>query len=57
MRVEGLQAEHRRPTAARLSPRKAVDFAPAGEAAARSLFLAGPDGYRIEVIRGGGRFG
>jgi lactoylglutathione lyase len=54
--VDDVDAEHARMTAAGLSPRKLVDFAPAGEVIARFFFIADPDGYQIEVLKRGGRF-
>jgi len=54
--VENVDAEHARLTAAGLSPRKLVDFAPAGEVIARFFFIADPDGYEIEVLQRGGRY-
>ena len=55
--VDDLDAEHGRMTAAGLGPRKVVDFKNAGERVARFFFVADPDGYQIEVIEKGGRFG
>lgn len=54
--VEDLDAEHARFEAEGLSPRKLVEFAPAGERIARFFFVADPDGYQIEVLERGGRF-
>ena len=54
--VDDVDAEHARLTAAGLSPRKLVDFAPAGEVIARFFFIADPDGYQIEVLKRGGRY-
>lgn len=54
--VDDLSAEHARLDAAGLSPRKLVDFAPAGQLIARFFFIADPDGYQIEVLQRGGRF-
>lgn len=54
--VPDAAAEHARFTAEGLSPRKLVDFAPAGEIIARFFFVADPDGYQIEVLERGGRF-
>jgi len=54
--VDDLDAEHKRLTDAGLSPRKLVDFAPAGEVIARFFFIADPDGYQIEVLKRGGRY-
>ena len=55
--VDDLDAEHARMTAAGLAPRKLVDFQNGGERVARFFFVADPDGYQIEVIEKGGRFG
>ncbi|TCP62188.1 lactoylglutathione lyase [Rhodovulum bhavnagarense] len=55
--VDDLAAEHARFEAEGLAPRKIVDFAPAGQRVARFFFVADPDGYQIEVIERGGRFG
>ena len=54
--VADVAAEHARLTEAGLSPRKIVDFAPAGSVIARFFFIADPDGYQIEVLERGGRY-
>ena len=54
--VEDLDAEHARFEAEGLSPRKLVEFAPAGEIVARFFFVQDPDGYEIEVLERGGRY-
>lgn len=54
--VADVNAEHARLTDAGLTPRKLVDFAPAGEVIARFFFIADPDGYQIEVLQRGGRY-
>lgn len=54
--VDSADAEHARMTSAGLSPRKLVDFAPAGSVIARFFFIADPDGYQIEVLQRGGRY-
>ncbi|SPH24238.1 Lactoylglutathione lyase [Defluviimonas aquaemixtae] len=54
--VEDLDAEHARFEAEGLSPRKLVEFAPAGKRIARFFFVADPDGYQVEVLERGGRF-
>lgn len=54
--VSDVDAEHARLTAAGLSPRKLVDFAPSGTTIARFFFIADPDGYQIEVLQRGGRY-
>jgi lactoylglutathione lyase len=55
--VEDVDAEHARLTEAGLAPRKLVDFEHEGATLARFFFIADPDGYQIEVIQRGGRFG
>jgi lactoylglutathione lyase len=54
--VADAAAEHARLSAAGLSPRKIVDFAPGGTVIARFFFIADPDGYQIEVLERGGRY-
>ena len=54
--VDDLDAEHARLEAEGLSPRKLVEFAPAGELVGRFFFVADPDGYQIEVLARAGRF-
>ena len=54
--VDDLDAEHARMSAAGLSPRKLVDFAPGGEVIARFFFVQDPDGYEIEVLQRHGRY-
>ncbi len=54
--VERIAALETRLTEAGLSPRKIVDFAPAGPVIARFFFIADPDGYQIEVLERGGRY-
>lgn len=54
--VEDVDAEHKRLGDLGLSPRKLVDFAPAGEVIARFFFIQDPDGYEIEVLQRGGRY-
>jgi lactoylglutathione lyase len=54
--VADVAAEHARMTEAGLSPRKIVDFAPAGTVIARFFFIADPDGYQIDVLERGGRY-
>lgn len=54
--VADLDAEHARFEADGLTPRKLVEFAPAGERVARFFFVADPDGYQIEVLERSGRF-
>ncbi|MAQ47202.1 lactoylglutathione lyase [Roseovarius sp. 22II1-1F6A] len=56
--VDDADALHARLTEAGYAPRKLVDFAPdGGPLVARFFFVADPDGYQIEVIQRGGRFG
>lgn len=54
--VEDVDAEHKRLGDLGLSPRKLVDFAPAGEVIARFFFSQDPDGYELEVLQRGGRY-
>jgi lactoylglutathione lyase len=54
--VPDVASEHARLTQAGLTPRKIVDFAPAGTVIARFFFIADPDGYQIEVLQRGGRY-
>lgn len=54
--VPDLAAEHARMSAAGLSPRKLVDFAPGGTVIAQFFFIADPDGYQIEVLQSAGRY-
>lgn len=54
--VADVAAEHARLTALGLSPRKLVDFAPAGEVIARFFFITDPDGYEIEVLQRAGDY-
>jgi lactoylglutathione lyase len=54
--VDDVDATHARLTEAGLTPRKLVDFAPAGTVIARFFFIADPDGYQIEVLQRGGRY-
>ena len=54
--VADLDAEHARFEAEGLSPRKLVEFAPAGKLVGRFFFVADPDGYQIEVLERSGRF-
>jgi lactoylglutathione lyase len=55
--VDDVDAEHGRLTAAGLAPRKLVDFRNGDVLVGRFFFIADPDGYQIEVIQKGGRFG
>src|SRR5690606_27107137 len=55
--VGDLEAEHARMADAGFAPRKLVDFMNNGEQVARFFFVAAPDGYQIEVMQKGGRFG
>lgn len=55
--VDDVDAEHARFTEAGLNPRKLVDFQHDGATLARFFFVADPDGYQIEVIQKGGRYG
>ena len=55
--VDDVDAEHARLTELGYGPRKVVDFKNGETHIARFFFIADPDGYQIEVIQQGGRFG
>lgn len=55
--VDDLDAEHARFTEEGLNPRPLKDFMNKDVFVARFFFVADPDGYQIEVIQKGGRFG
>jgi lactoylglutathione lyase len=55
--VDDADAEHARVTAAGLPATKLTDFQHQGRTLARFFFMTDPDGYKIEVIKKGGRFG
>lgn len=55
--VEDLEAEHARLAGLGMAPRDVVEMQHAGKPLARIFFVADPDGYAIEVIERGGRFG
>ena len=55
--VDDVDAEHARLTELGYGPRKLVDFSNGGVPVARFFFIADPDGYQIEVIQKGHRFG
>jgi lactoylglutathione lyase len=55
--VDNLEAEHARFEREKLSPGPVRDFKHDGRTLARFFFVADPDGYKIEVIEKGGRFG
>lgn len=55
--VDDLDAEHARIKSAGLAPRDIVSFNHDGALLAKFFFIADPDGYQIEVIQKGGRFG
>ena len=55
--VDNLDAEHTRFEREKLSPGPLRDFKHAGATLARFFFVSDPDGYKIEVIQKGGRFG
>ena len=55
--VDDVNAEHARLTKAGMPATKLTDFKHAGSVLARFFFLTDPDGYKIEVIQKGGRFG
>ncbi|MBR1019246.1 VOC family protein [Bradyrhizobium viridifuturi] len=55
--VDDVDAEHERFTRGTLSPGPLRDFKHEGATLARFFFVSDPDGYKIEVIQKGGRFG
>ena len=55
--VDDVDAEHARVTEAGLPATPLRDFQHQGRTLARFFFMTDPDGYKIEVIRKGGRFG
>ncbi len=55
--VDDLAAEHARVTTAGLAPTPQRALDRGGRPFARFFFLQDPDGYRIEVLQRGGRFG
>jgi len=55
--VDDLDAEHARFEREKLSPGPLRDFKHDGATLARFFFVSDPDGYKIEVIEKGGRFG
>jgi len=55
--VEDLDAEHARFEREKLAPGPLRDFKHDGRTLARFFFVSDPDGYKIEVIQRGGRFG
>jgi lactoylglutathione lyase len=55
--VDDVEAEHARFGEERLSPGPLRDFKHDGATLARFFFVTDPDGYKIEVIQKGGRFG
>ena len=55
--VASVDAEHERMSKAGLSPGGVKDFKHEGRTLARFFFISDPDGYKIEVIEKGGRFG
>lgn len=56
VRVDDLEAEHRRLTNAGLEPGSIVAMCHGGQAFARLFFVKDPDGYSIEILEGSGRF-
>ena len=52
-----VDAEHARFEREKLSPGPLRDFKHDGATLARFFFVSDPDGYKIEVIQKGGRFG
>lgn len=55
--VDDVDAEHKRFESETLSPGPLRDFKHEERTLARFFFVADPDGYKIEVIQRGGRFG
>ena len=55
--VDNLDAEHARFEREKLSPGPLRDLKHDGTTLARFFFVSDPDGYKIEVIQKGGRFG
>lgn len=55
--VDDVDAEHARFTQEELAPGPLRDFKHDGATLARFFFATDPDGYKIEVIQKGGRFG
>ena len=55
--VDDVDAEHTRFEREKLSPGPLRDFKHDGKTLARFFFVSDPDGYKIEVIQRGGRFG
>jgi lactoylglutathione lyase len=55
--VDSLEAEHARFEREKLSPGPMRDFKHNGRTLARFFFVTDPDGYKIEVIQKGGRYG
>ena len=55
--VDNLEAEHARFEREKLSPGPMRDFKHNAKTLARFFFVSDPDGYKIEVIEKGGRFG
>ena len=55
--VDDVDAEHARFEREKLAPGPLRDFKHDGKTLARFFFVADPDGYKIEVIQKGGRFG
>jgi lactoylglutathione lyase len=55
--VDDLDAEHARFERETLQPGPKRDFKHDGATLARFFFVSDPDGYKIEVIQKGGRFG
>ncbi len=55
--VDDLEAEHARLEKDGFAPGPVRDFQHQGRTLARFFFITDPDGYKIEVIQKGGRFG
>lgn len=55
--VDDLAAEHKRISDLGFAPKDMKDFQHNGKTLAKFFFIDDPDGYKIEVIQKGGRFG
>ena len=55
--MDNLEAAHARFEREKLSPGPMRDLKHDGKTLARFFFVTDPDGYKIEVIEKGGRFG
>jgi|SRR5579864_323959 len=55
--VDDVESEHARFEKENLAPGPLLDFRHNGTSLGRLFFVVDPDGYKIEVIQKGGRFG